>query len=215
MGANDRVDEPQSYYEQGSTVVRRAVKHVGETYTKPGMDRVGQSFDRRPIFTAFVVIFSFLSLIPVLSFAAFTVFVFGLFFSLAFGAALLASLFVVLIAVNSHAHSVQGGFLACTLLLLLLVASFLTCSALGTLVAGRLVFYMRVHGLRDGLGAWAQEMRGRLLSSAEEPAEKTEDIVIKPEQGKQDEHLSDSSSTVVVEGAPHNDATELWKQTSH
>lgn len=174
--------------------MRRAVEHVDETYTKPGVDHVGHSFERRPVFTTFVLIFSLLSLIPVLSFAAFTVFVFGLFLSLAIGTALAAAILVTLLA---------GGALACTLLCLLFVASFLTCSVLGTLVAGRLVFYMRAHGLRGGLSAWMEEMRERLVASAPEgPAEEPEDIVVKTEpveSRKEGDQLSDSSSTVAVE----------------
>lgn len=115
---------------------------------------------------------------------------------------------------NLHAHSVQGGFLACTLLFLLFVAAVLTCSTLGTLVAGRLIFYMRVHGLRDGLASWMQEMRDHLLSSAEVPAEETADILIKSEQNKPQEeyeHASDLGSAVVVERVADDEKPEAVK----
>lgn len=102
----------------------------------------------------------------------------------------------------------------CTLLFLLLVASFVTLSALSTLVAGRLVFHMRVHGPRDGLDAWTQEMRGHLQSSADEPSSEPEDIVIKseqPEPKKEDEQASESGSTVVVEGIPNGEKLDAMK----
>ncbi|GJE86296.1 hypothetical protein PsYK624_023760 [Phanerochaete sordida] len=191
MSQQDRAAQLQSYFEQSSTVMRRAVEHVDEAYTKPGMDRVGTSFDRRPISTTFLAIFAFLSLIPVLFFVGFAVFVFGLFLSLAICTALAAFFAVILVA---------GGLLACTLLLLLCVAAFLTSAALGTLVAGRLVYYMRQDGLRGGLVAWAQEMRSHLLpSSVEQPADEPEDIAIKDEQNAHSKDVSDTSSAVVVE----------------
>ena len=99
----------------------------------------------------------------------------------------------------------------CTLIFLLFVASFLSVSTLSTLLFGRLLFLVRASGPRDGVTTWKQEVLDRLQphASIPSPDDDRDDIVIKSEEPQdqtrhknEDGHISDSGSTVVVEGIP-------------
>jgi hypothetical protein len=100
--------------------------------------------------------------------------------------------------------------LVCTLLCLVFVALFLTVSTLSMLLLGRLLFLVRASGPRSGLSTWNEEVRDKLQRRSKDPHSEHEgDIAVKSEQSRDqdgnitdDGHVSDSGSTVVVEGLP-------------
>ncbi|OBZ66938.1 hypothetical protein A0H81_13265 [Grifola frondosa] len=167
-----------SYFDKSAMVVHQSFQRFEQGYARPGMSLLVKSFQTRPVRSTFLAVFAILSLLPLLSFIGFSLFILAsfVFFSLA-GALLAASIVIML----------SGVLLGCTLMILFFISIPLTAFALGAFIAFRLAVRVRSDGYRAGVGGWAQETKNQFYRTAPE-----EDAL------KADEDVSHSGSDAVM-----------------
>ncbi|KAL6306923.1 hypothetical protein BKA93DRAFT_926862 [Sparassis latifolia] len=145
-----------SYFDKSASAVRQSFKHFEQEYARPALNYFLEFSRSRPILATFLGVFSTFSVLPVLSFLGFSLFVFAscIFFSLA-GALFVATTIVLL----------SGLLLVGTLTILFFLSLFLTACAMGIYLSLRFAVLINKDGPRTGVPEWYQETKKSLLAS--------------------------------------------------
>ncbi|KZT22962.1 hypothetical protein NEOLEDRAFT_618687 [Neolentinus lepideus HHB14362 ss-1] len=174
-------DDLQSYFDVYASSVRHSFTSFEERYARPLVDRCAALARDRPVLATFAGVFALLSILPVLAFIGFSLFTLA---SLAF-LALLGLCISSTIALTTY-----SSILLATLTILLFTSLFLTLCLVASYFIVRLGSHIRSEGVGGGAGAWAREVRGRLVGEKPE-------ITMRKEIGEEDERGSEDSGVVV------------------
>ncbi|KAI0643917.1 hypothetical protein C8Q79DRAFT_1012461 [Trametes meyenii] len=157
-GEDAQEDPLAAYFEKSATAVRHSFGRFERELARPTVRYVLESFKEHPIRSTFLANYAVLSVLPILSFLGFSIFVFSSLVFFALSAAILASSAIVLFI---------GFWLTCTLIFLLLLSIPLTASTLSTYLLLRLVFIARRERFaRATISQWAQETKGQFYKAA-------------------------------------------------
>ncbi|KAI0672464.1 hypothetical protein C8Q78DRAFT_1077982 [Trametes maxima] len=157
-GEDAQEDPLSAYFEKSATVVRHSFGRFERELARPTVHYVLESFKEHPMRSTFLATYAALSVLPILSFLGFSIFVFSFLVFFALSVAILASSAVVLFV---------GFWLTCTLIFLLLLAIPLTASTLSTYLLLRLaVIARRERSARAAMSQWAQETKGQFYGTA-------------------------------------------------
>ncbi|KAK7683753.1 hypothetical protein QCA50_013129 [Cerrena zonata] len=148
-------EDLQSYFERSASTVIQLSDKAESEYVRPGVNALMRSFQKKPVHSTFLSTWGLLSLLPVIAFIGFSLFVLGscLFFALA-GA----------LIVSAVAIAAFGSVLTMTLVILFFVSVFLTTTIIGSFLALHLISRIRDHGVRDGGVIWAREVKDRFFA---------------------------------------------------
>ncbi|EMD37073.1 hypothetical protein CERSUDRAFT_114969 [Gelatoporia subvermispora B] len=167
MGGPDiqsRQERLSTYFEKSATVVLQSAKSFEQVYARPWIDKLAASFQRRPIRSAFLSMLFALSILPILSFVGFSLFIFASCVFVGLTGAVVVSTVVIL--------ALSAPFVA-ILMMLFCISLFLTGSGLGAYLLFRLLVMVRDNGARAGVAGWAQETKTRIRSPPEQPSEES------------------------------------------
>ncbi|KAH9937794.1 uncharacterized protein BXZ73DRAFT_100009 [Epithele typhae] len=140
------------YFEKSALAVRNSFERFEQGCARPVFNYILATFRRRPVRSTFAAVYIALSVLPVLSFIGFSVFVFA------------TSIFVgVATAIVGAACAVGffGFWLACLLGFFLFVSFNLTLTVITTYLFVRFVMRARDEGPRAALSNLAQETRAQ------------------------------------------------------
>ncbi|TBU24300.1 hypothetical protein BD311DRAFT_702416 [Dichomitus squalens] len=141
------------YFEKSASAVRQTFGRFEQDVVRPVLDYVSVAFHKRPIRSTFIAFYLALSILPVLSFIGFSVFIVA------------TSIFVALagaILFASSAISFFGFWLACTLIFFAFVSFNLTLSTLATYLFTQFAFRARTDGARLALASVYADARAQL-----------------------------------------------------
>ncbi|KAF8270584.1 hypothetical protein EI94DRAFT_1828158 [Lactarius quietus] len=183
-GPTTSQDTLAPYFDDSVAVVRRAFARLEEGYILPAVDLFKALFSAHPIPFVFFTIFLSFSFFPFLAYIIISFATLSVALTLALCIAFLfsAGVFVFLGKFTPlrlscrHVLNVQsGGILLSILCLTLLLSGFLTCFAMSTYLAARLMSNLR-HSGRSGFRAWYQEVTIMLSPSSPYLAPADEDL---------------------------------------
>ncbi|KDQ50985.1 hypothetical protein JAAARDRAFT_73929 [Jaapia argillacea MUCL 33604] len=144
-------DDLQGYFDRYAGAVRHNFSRFESQLGRPAFEVFQQSFNERPVITTFLAIYAVLSVVPVLSFIGFSLFLTTTYTFLAFGGAFVVSVVSILFL---------GSILIPTLLLTLLFTALITSFLLSAFLAWRFWVLVRKEGPR-GVGEWGGETKRR------------------------------------------------------
>jgi len=147
-----------SYFDTSAAVVRNNFVWFEKQFAKPAIAYFITSFNTHPFITTFLAIFTFFSLLPVVSFLGISIFVIVsvTFLTFALSCILIAIVEVVLVTV-----------LAVAMVCLLMVALISTPLALSSYLTLKFINHVRKDG-RAGACLWAVETRQHLIRRSTE-----------------------------------------------
>ncbi|OAX38380.1 hypothetical protein K503DRAFT_800490 [Rhizopogon vinicolor AM-OR11-026] len=152
------LDDLASYLEKSSEVVQEYTDIIEHNYARPALDQMSEYFQALPTmtwFTATLILFTAMSILPVMSFIGISVFV-------VCGSMFLALMFVfVVIAV---VETVFATVLLLALGVILLFSFVLTTAGAMAYLVFRLGQHLQTHG-RSGITEWVQETRQHFTSA--------------------------------------------------
>ncbi|KAF5384135.1 hypothetical protein D9615_003354 [Tricholomella constricta] len=152
---DDDDDDLYSYFNKSVSAVQAHADHFEQEYARPALRTSQAFFDDRPIAATFIVIFVFLSFLPVVFFLGLSLFAVASFTIIALTSTVIASATVVLTLLS---------LLVLTLLITLVSSAFLTLSGVSLYASVSLLSLVRKHG-RLGVSKWAEHMSNFLVGS--------------------------------------------------
>ncbi|GLB39798.1 hypothetical protein LshimejAT787_0703080 [Lyophyllum shimeji] len=144
----DHDDDLYAYFNKSVTAVQAHADHFEQEYARPALRTSQEFFDERPIAATFIVIFSFLSFIPVASFLGLSLFAVASITIIALTSTIIASATVVLTLLS---------LLILTLMMTLAASAVLTLSGISLYSFWSLANLVREHG-RTGISRWMEHM---------------------------------------------------------
>lgn len=188
-----------SYFDKSAAVVRSNFAWFERQFAKPAIVYSVASFEAHPFMSTFLAIFTFLSLLPIISFLGFSLFVVA---SITFIASALSFILIAII------EAILVTILAVILTCLFIVALIATPTTLSGYLAFTFVTHVRSNG-RAGASQWATKTRTHFLS----PSKKVK--VGETSEGSEVSMVSGSvGKTDAKEDSLHDDATKVkgdWK----
>ncbi|KAK7042479.1 hypothetical protein R3P38DRAFT_317677 [Favolaschia claudopus] len=166
-----------AHFEKSASAVRGYADQFESSYARPAMKTTSAYFDEYPITSTFVTIFASLTIFPVLTFIALSLFTILSLSFLALCCAFVVSSAVILFFLSILILCVITAFFA---------SGFFTALAISTYLLWRFVTLVRSNG-RDGLSSWAVETKTRFIRpKRREPSDESAVVVDMKEAPSED-----------------------------
>lgn len=162
----DKTRERLRYsFQQGANILRGFGENANRSFIQPNVRKYQIAVEERPLRTIFLSFFVALSLLPVVSFIGFSLFIFGLFTFIALSVATFASVATI---------TFVGFFFVATISILFLISLSITAAVIASFLALRLVSLVRSEGT-SGIREWTLETKERIYGGSKPGFDRTRD----------------------------------------
>ncbi|KAJ6494673.1 hypothetical protein C8R47DRAFT_1116736 [Mycena vitilis] len=172
-----------AHFDNSATAVRTYADQFEKSYARPALKTTSAFFDKHPISSTYLVIFSSLSFFPVLTFIALSVFTIVSLSFLALSIAFVISSVIVLVFL---------ALLALCLVTIFFASGFFTVLVISTYLGYRFVTLVRSDG-RGGVSNWAVETKDRFIQSKRREASDESAVVVDSKEPRPEDSFGTES----------------------